>query len=145
MSDECLAKLDEFEEVPGPFIRAPVEIEGWGEEVYAYFWNRAAACGNAEWGRVADSFASRERKRPEVSSGRLRSRLTQSPIAKIITPARRPSCSGRRAGWPGTSPPAAPRGRSCRGCAPCGPVPASRRACVKMIVCSPTLSPPRTA
>ena len=45
VSDPCLAKLDEFEEVPGPFVRAPVAIEGWGEEVYAYFWNHLAPEG----------------------------------------------------------------------------------------------------
>jgi gamma-glutamylaminecyclotransferase len=52
VSDRCLASLDEFEEVPGPFIRAPVEIEVWGEEVYAYFWNRLAEDGTRsgdEW------------------------------------------------------------------------------------------------
>jgi gamma-glutamylaminecyclotransferase len=41
VNDTGLAALDAFEEVPGPFIRALVEIEGCGEEVYAYFWNRA--------------------------------------------------------------------------------------------------------
>jgi gamma-glutamylaminecyclotransferase len=45
VSAECLSRLDEFEEVPGPFVRAPVEIEGWGEEVDAYFWNRPAPPG----------------------------------------------------------------------------------------------------
>jgi gamma-glutamylaminecyclotransferase len=52
VSAECLARLDEFEEVPGPFIRARVEIERWGEEVDAYFWNRAMPAGTKsgnEW------------------------------------------------------------------------------------------------
>jgi len=52
VNDRCLAELDEFEEVPGPFVRAPVVIAGWGEEVYAYFWNQPVPDGTAsgsEW------------------------------------------------------------------------------------------------
>lgn len=55
VSAECLARLDEFEEVPGPFVRAPVEIKGWGEEVDAYFWNNPAPEGaksGNEWPRL---------------------------------------------------------------------------------------------
>jgi gamma-glutamylaminecyclotransferase len=37
---QCLAALDEFEEVAGPFVRVTVAILGW-EDVFAYFWNRA--------------------------------------------------------------------------------------------------------
>ena len=39
VSAGCLAALDEFEEVAGPFIRAAVAISG-REDVDAYFWNR---------------------------------------------------------------------------------------------------------
>jgi len=52
VNNPCMVALDAFEEVPGPFIRALVEIEGWGEEVYAYFWNRSVPEGaksGREW------------------------------------------------------------------------------------------------
>jgi len=32
----CLAALDAFEEVPGPFVREPIEVEGCGV-VWAYY------------------------------------------------------------------------------------------------------------
>ncbi|MBN9121541.1 MAG: gamma-glutamylcyclotransferase [Planctomycetes bacterium] len=34
----CLAELDDFEEVPGPFVREPIEIDGY-EQVWAYYMN----------------------------------------------------------------------------------------------------------
>lgn len=40
VSPECLAALDAFEEVPGPFIRAEVQLAGQGDGAQAYFWNR---------------------------------------------------------------------------------------------------------
>ncbi len=52
VSDCCLAELDDFEEVPGPFIRAAVRITGRIESVQAYFWNRevpAGTPGGSEW------------------------------------------------------------------------------------------------
>jgi gamma-glutamylaminecyclotransferase len=36
---ECLAELDEFEGVPGPFLREPIEVPGY-ELVWAYYLNR---------------------------------------------------------------------------------------------------------
>jgi gamma-glutamylaminecyclotransferase len=52
VSDACLAELDAFEEVPGPFIRAEVAIEGKAEPAHAYLWNcpipEGAATGS-EW------------------------------------------------------------------------------------------------
>jgi gamma-glutamylaminecyclotransferase len=30
VTDRCLAELDAFEEVPGPFVREPVEVPGAG-------------------------------------------------------------------------------------------------------------------
>jgi gamma-glutamylaminecyclotransferase len=52
VSDCCLGELDDFEEVPGPFIRAGVRIAGRAEVAQAYFWNKpvpeGAANGN-EW------------------------------------------------------------------------------------------------
>jgi len=38
VNDRCLAELDAFEEVPGPFTRDPVAIAGL-EDVYAYLLN----------------------------------------------------------------------------------------------------------
>jgi gamma-glutamylaminecyclotransferase len=35
-----LAELDEFEEVPGPFVREPIEVAGY-QLVWAYFMNTA--------------------------------------------------------------------------------------------------------
>ncbi len=35
---KCLAALDAFEEVPGPFVRELIEVEGYGE-VWAYYMN----------------------------------------------------------------------------------------------------------
>ena len=43
----CLAELDDFEEVPGPFVREPVEIQGRSDEVFAYYWNHAVPTGAA--------------------------------------------------------------------------------------------------
>ncbi len=34
----CLAELDEFEEVPGPFVREPIDVPGHGP-VWAYYRN----------------------------------------------------------------------------------------------------------
>ena len=34
----CLAELDAFEEVPGPFVREPIDVPGH-EEVWAYYLN----------------------------------------------------------------------------------------------------------
>jgi gamma-glutamylaminecyclotransferase len=39
-----LAALDQFEEVPGPFVRAAVEVAGT-TGVEAYFWNRPVPPG----------------------------------------------------------------------------------------------------
>src|SRR5262245_38690497 len=52
VSDCCLGELDDFEEVPGPFVRAAVRIAGRAGEVQAYFWNRPAPEGapaGCEW------------------------------------------------------------------------------------------------
>ncbi len=35
---KCLAELDTFEEVPGPFVRELIDVEGHGE-VWAYYMN----------------------------------------------------------------------------------------------------------
>ena len=35
----CLAELDEFEEVPGPFMRERIEVAGY-EDVWAYYLNK---------------------------------------------------------------------------------------------------------
>ncbi len=40
VSERCLAELDAFEEVPGPFVRAEVNIAGLEVTAQAYFWNR---------------------------------------------------------------------------------------------------------
>ena len=85
VSDECLARLDEFEEVPGPFIRRRLRSKA-GEKR----WMRTSGIGprlrERRVGTSGRGFASRERKRPEETSGRLRSRLTQSPIAENHNP-----------------------------------------------------------
>jgi gamma-glutamylaminecyclotransferase len=39
VGDCCLEELDEFEGVPGPFVREKVAIAGRAEPVYAYFMN----------------------------------------------------------------------------------------------------------
>jgi gamma-glutamylaminecyclotransferase len=55
VNDCCLAELDEFEEVPGPFIRETVAIEGREEEIFAYVWNRPVpegAASGGEWPRA---------------------------------------------------------------------------------------------
>lgn len=39
VDDRCLAALDEFEEVPGPFVREQIEIAGY-EVVWAYYLNK---------------------------------------------------------------------------------------------------------
>lgn len=52
VSDCCLAELDEFEEVPGPFIRGEVQIAGRQESAQAYIWNRPipeGAATGSEW------------------------------------------------------------------------------------------------
>ena len=52
VSDRRLAELDEFEEVPGPFVRAEVRVAGRAEPAQAYFWNRpvpAGAASGSEW------------------------------------------------------------------------------------------------
>jgi len=52
VSECCLAELDEFEEVPGPFVRAEVRIAGRAEPAQAYFWNRPVphgAASGSEW------------------------------------------------------------------------------------------------
>ncbi|QJW98162.1 gamma-glutamylcyclotransferase family protein [Frigoriglobus tundricola] len=38
VNDCCLAELDEFEEVPGPFVRERIEVDGH-PEVWAYYLN----------------------------------------------------------------------------------------------------------
>lgn len=38
VSECCLAELDDFEGVPGPFVRELIEIDGRGD-VWAYFMN----------------------------------------------------------------------------------------------------------
>ncbi|MDY3556451.1 gamma-glutamylcyclotransferase family protein [Gemmata sp. JC717] len=38
VSECCLAELDDFEGVPGPFVRERIEIDGRGD-VWAYFMN----------------------------------------------------------------------------------------------------------
>jgi gamma-glutamylaminecyclotransferase len=43
----CLAELDDFEEVPGLFVRVLVAIAGRDGEVFAYFWNRPVPPGAA--------------------------------------------------------------------------------------------------
>lgn len=35
---KCLAELDAFEEVPGPFVRERIEVDGY-REVWAYYMN----------------------------------------------------------------------------------------------------------
>jgi|SRR5579872_3685680 len=47
VSDCCLAELDKFEEVPGPFIRTEVKIAGREQPAQAYFWNRPIPEGTA--------------------------------------------------------------------------------------------------
>jgi gamma-glutamylaminecyclotransferase len=41
----CLAKLDDFEEVPDLFVREYVAVAGHDGEVFAYFWNRPVPRG----------------------------------------------------------------------------------------------------
>jgi gamma-glutamylaminecyclotransferase len=48
----CLAELDDFEEVPGPFVRDPVAVAGRAGVVFAYFLNTPVPPGaatGAEW------------------------------------------------------------------------------------------------
>ncbi len=49
VTDRCLAELDAFEEVPGPFVRQPIAVEGY-EMVWAYYMNtpppEGAKCGD---------------------------------------------------------------------------------------------------
>ena len=52
IGDACLGELDAFEEVPGPFIRAEVRLQGIAEPAHAYLWNRPIPEGSAtgsEW------------------------------------------------------------------------------------------------
>ena len=44
VDSQCLAALDQFEEVAGPFVRVPIAVPG-REDVFAYFWNRAVPEG----------------------------------------------------------------------------------------------------
>ena len=47
----CLAELDEFEEVPGPFVRERIEVAGY-EDVWAYYLNKPVPEGaksGARW------------------------------------------------------------------------------------------------
>lgn len=39
VSECCLAELDDFEEVPGPFVREPIDVPGYGL-VWAYYLNK---------------------------------------------------------------------------------------------------------
>lgn len=41
---QCLAELDAFEEVPGPFVRDPIEIPGH-DGAWAYYMNTAPPAG----------------------------------------------------------------------------------------------------
>ena len=55
VSDCCLAELDDFEEVPGPFVRTVVRIAGREEPTQAYFWNKAVTedvASGSEWPRA---------------------------------------------------------------------------------------------
>lgn len=45
VDQHCLAALDEFEEVPGPFVREAVAITGRADLVYAYFLNKPVPAG----------------------------------------------------------------------------------------------------
>lgn len=52
VSPACLAELDRFEEVPGPFIRAGVKIAGRESQAQAYLWNKPipeGATSGSEW------------------------------------------------------------------------------------------------
>src|SRR5262249_3653075 len=49
VSDRCLAELDEFEGVPGPFVRELIEVDGH-EEVWAYYLNTPVP----EWAKSGD-------------------------------------------------------------------------------------------
>jgi gamma-glutamylaminecyclotransferase len=51
VSECCLAELDDFEEVPEPFIRAAVRIVGRDDDIQAYFWNRSVPTGAASGDR----------------------------------------------------------------------------------------------
>jgi len=39
VDDEAMARLDEFEDVPRLFVRAPVMLDEWNEPAVAYFFN----------------------------------------------------------------------------------------------------------
>jgi gamma-glutamylaminecyclotransferase len=41
---KCLAELDAFEEVPGPFVRERIEVSGYAE-VWAYYMNTPVPSG----------------------------------------------------------------------------------------------------
>lgn len=45
VSERCLAALDEFEGVPGPFVRETLAVVGRAEPVYAYFLNTPVPAG----------------------------------------------------------------------------------------------------
>jgi gamma-glutamylaminecyclotransferase len=52
VDESCLASLDEFEGVAGPFIRAEIRIAGSADAAQAYFWNEpvpAGADSGSEW------------------------------------------------------------------------------------------------
>jgi gamma-glutamylaminecyclotransferase len=52
VNERCLAELDEFEEVPGPFAREVIAIAGRNDVVFAYFLNKPVPAGTrsgAEW------------------------------------------------------------------------------------------------
>jgi gamma-glutamylcyclotransferase (GGCT)/AIG2-like uncharacterized protein YtfP len=44
VGDCCLGELDDFEEVPGPFIRGPVMMAD-GTAAQAYYWNQPVPDG----------------------------------------------------------------------------------------------------
>ena len=50
VSERCLAELDAFEEVPGPFVREPIEVAGY-ELVWAYYMNTPVPDGAKRGGR----------------------------------------------------------------------------------------------
>ncbi len=52
ISDCCLEELDDFEGVPTLFVRHSIAITGWGESMWAYYWNGAiptAASSGSAW------------------------------------------------------------------------------------------------
>jgi gamma-glutamylaminecyclotransferase len=51
VNERCLAELDEFEEVPGPFVRGAIAIAGRNDVVFAYFLNKPVPAGTASGDR----------------------------------------------------------------------------------------------